>query len=58
MSPRRISRPVRVADKIIGGAAPILVQSMTNTDTEDARATAELLSALARAGIGDPFAFP
>ena len=38
---RRISRPVRVADKVIGGDAPILVQSMTNTDTEDAHATAE-----------------
>jgi (E)-4-hydroxy-3-methylbut-2-enyl-diphosphate synthase len=50
MSPRRISRPVRVADKTIGGDAPILVQSMTNTDTEDAKATAEQVAALARAG--------
>jgi (E)-4-hydroxy-3-methylbut-2-enyl-diphosphate synthase len=50
MSPRRISRPVRVADKLIGGTAPILVQSMTNTDTEDARSTAEQVAALARAG--------
>src|SRR3954464_15864658 len=50
MNTRRISRPVRVADKIIGGDAPILVQSMTNTDTEDARATAEQVGALARAG--------
>src|SRR3954462_8348034 len=50
MTPRRISRPVRVADKIIGGSAPILVQSMTNTDTEDAVATATQVAALARAG--------
>ncbi len=50
MIPRRISRPVRVADKTIGGAAPILVQSMTNTDTEDAAATAGQVAALARAG--------
>ena len=50
MSSRRISRPVRVADKIIGGDAPILVQSMTNNDTEDARATAEQVASLARAG--------
>ncbi len=50
MSPRRISRPVRVADKIIGGEAPILVQSMTNTDTEDAQSTAIQVAALARAG--------
>src|SRR5688500_1774743 len=47
---RRKSRPVRVADKVIGGDAPILVQSMTNTDTEDARATADQVAALARAG--------
>ncbi len=50
MSPRRSSRPVRVADKSIGGDAPILVQSMTNTDTEDAAATAQQVAALARAG--------
>jgi (E)-4-hydroxy-3-methylbut-2-enyl-diphosphate synthase len=49
-SSRRISRPVRVADKTIGGDAPILVQSMTNTDTEDARSTADQVAALARAG--------
>jgi (E)-4-hydroxy-3-methylbut-2-enyl-diphosphate synthase len=47
---RRRSRPVRVADKVIGGAAPVLVQSMTNTDTEDAKSTAEQVAALARAG--------
>ncbi len=50
MTERRISRPVRVADKTIGGSAPILVQSMTNTDTEDAAATASQVAALARAG--------
>jgi len=41
---------VRVADKTIGGDAPILVQSMTNTDTEDAASTATQVAALARAG--------
>ena len=46
MSPRRPSRPVRVADKVIGGSAPILVQSMTNTDTEDAQSTARQVAAL------------
>jgi len=50
MIARRRSRPVAVADRVIGGDAPILVQSMTNTDTEDARATAEQVAALARAG--------
>jgi (E)-4-hydroxy-3-methylbut-2-enyl-diphosphate synthase len=49
-TPRRASRAVRVADQLIGGGAPILVQSMTNTDTEDAKATAEQVAALARAG--------
>src|SRR3954471_23531381 len=47
---RRRSRAVRVADKFIGGDHPILVQSMTNTDTEDARSTADQVAALARAG--------
>jgi (E)-4-hydroxy-3-methylbut-2-enyl-diphosphate synthase len=50
MQTRRHSRPVKGADKVIGGAAPILVQSMTNTDTEDAKSTAEQVAALARAG--------
>ena len=50
MTTRRASRPVRVADKTIGGDAPILVQSMTNTDTEDAASTAAQVAALARAG--------
>src|SRR6476619_7918608 len=50
MHTRRISRPVRVADKTIGGDAPILMQSMTNTDTEDAKSTADQVAALARAG--------
>ena len=50
MTLRRSSRAVRVADKVIGGGAPILVQSMTNTDTEDARSTADQVAQLARAG--------
>jgi (E)-4-hydroxy-3-methylbut-2-enyl-diphosphate synthase len=47
---RRRSIPVQVARVTIGGDAPIVVQSMTNTDTEDARSTAEQVAALARAG--------
>ena len=34
----------------VGGSAPVVVQSMTNTDTADARGTAEQVAALARAG--------
>ena len=48
--PRRLSRQVRLAGKLVGGGAPILVQSMTNTDTEDAGSTAAQVAALARAG--------
>ena len=47
---RRASRQVRVGGIAIGGGAPIVVQSMTNTDTADARATAEQVFALWRAG--------
>ncbi|HYN13961.1 MAG TPA: flavodoxin-dependent (E)-4-hydroxy-3-methylbut-2-enyl-diphosphate synthase [Burkholderiales bacterium] len=49
-SGRRRSRPVRVGGVVIGGGAPIVVQSMTNTDTADAAATAAQVEALARAG--------
>jgi (E)-4-hydroxy-3-methylbut-2-enyl-diphosphate synthase len=47
---RRFSREVRVGSVLIGGEAPIVVQSMTNTDTEDVHATARQVEALARAG--------
>jgi (E)-4-hydroxy-3-methylbut-2-enyl-diphosphate synthase len=45
-----MTRAVRVGDVLIGGGAPIVVQSMTNTDTEDVHATARQVEALARAG--------
>jgi (E)-4-hydroxy-3-methylbut-2-enyl-diphosphate synthase len=47
---RHVSVPVDVGGVIVGGAAPIVVQSMTNTDTADAEATARQVAALARAG--------
>jgi (E)-4-hydroxy-3-methylbut-2-enyl-diphosphate synthase len=47
---RRISRQVAVGGVRIGGGAPVVVQSMTNTDTEDAAGTARQVEALARAG--------
>lgn len=49
-SPRRNSRPVRVGGVMIGGDAPISVQSMTNTDTRDQVATVAQIQALAAAG--------
>ncbi len=42
--------PVEVGGVTIGGEAPIVVQSMTNTDTADVEATASQIVALARAG--------
>ncbi len=47
---RRLSRQVAVGDVRMGGGAPIVVQSMTNTDTADAEATARQVEALAGAG--------
>ena len=42
--------PVRVGKVKVGGGAPIVVQSMTNTDTADVNATAAQVAALARTG--------
>jgi (E)-4-hydroxy-3-methylbut-2-enyl-diphosphate synthase len=47
---RRKSVDVRVGPVTIGGGAPIVVQSMTNTDTANAMATAMQVAELARAG--------
>src|SRR5450631_3938911 len=49
-SARRGTHAVRVADVAIGGGAPIVVQSMTNTDTEDVARTVAQVKALADAG--------
>jgi len=47
---RRNSVQVRIGEVPVGGGAPIVVQSMTNTDTADIAATAAQVQALARAG--------
>jgi (E)-4-hydroxy-3-methylbut-2-enyl-diphosphate synthase len=47
---RRTSIPVRVGDIVVGGDAPIVVQSMTNTDTADVTSTVEQVARLAEAG--------
>jgi len=39
MNVRRISKPIQIGSVTIGGGAPIVVQSMTKTDTRDVRAT-------------------
>jgi (E)-4-hydroxy-3-methylbut-2-enyl-diphosphate synthase len=41
---------VRVGKVMVGGGAPVVVQSMTNTDTEDPASTARQIAELARAG--------
>ncbi|MDH4095588.1 MAG: flavodoxin-dependent (E)-4-hydroxy-3-methylbut-2-enyl-diphosphate synthase [Betaproteobacteria bacterium] len=50
MTERRMSRRVMVGPVAIGGGAPVVVQSMTNTDTADAAATAQQVAELWRAG--------
>src|SRR6187455_998861 len=49
-SPRHKSVAVRVGGVTVGGGAPIVVQSMTNTDTADIEGTARQVAALAAAG--------
>ncbi len=48
--PRRASVAVDVGGVKVGGGAPVVVQSMTNTDTADIAATVAQVAALARAG--------
>ena len=47
---RRSSVQVTIGTVCVGGATPIVVQSMTNTDTADAEGTAQQVKSLARAG--------
>src|SRR5689334_14351791 len=48
--PRRASVGVMIGDVRVGSGAPIVVQSMTNTDTADVAGTAQQVAELARAG--------
>jgi len=48
--PRHKTVPVNVGAVTVGGGAPVVVQSMTNTDTADVESTAQQVAALARAG--------
>ena len=48
--PRRPSVPVRIGRVTVGGGAPVVVQSMTNTDTADVDGTAAQVRSLALAG--------
>jgi (E)-4-hydroxy-3-methylbut-2-enyl-diphosphate synthase len=48
--PRRLTRSVRIGDVDVGGGHPVVVQSMTNTDTADVASTAKQVAELWRAG--------
>ncbi|MBN8984877.1 MAG: flavodoxin-dependent (E)-4-hydroxy-3-methylbut-2-enyl-diphosphate synthase, partial [Rhizobiales bacterium] len=48
--PRHKTTQVKVGHVAVGGGAPIVVQSMTNTDTADVAGTVEQVAALAGAG--------
>jgi (E)-4-hydroxy-3-methylbut-2-enyl-diphosphate synthase len=47
---RRVTPTVNVGGVLVGSTHPVVVQSMTNTDTEDIRSTARQIAELARAG--------
>src|SRR6478672_118618 len=49
-APRRATRQVRIGGVAVGGQAPIVVQSMTNTDTADVAGTTKQIAELWRAG--------
>ncbi len=50
MQPREKTRTIRIGDRVIGGGNPILIQSMTNTKTEDAESTIRQILELEKAG--------
>jgi (E)-4-hydroxy-3-methylbut-2-enyl-diphosphate synthase len=50
MKPRRKSKPIQIGDVTVGGDAPIVVQSMTKTDTRNIRATINQIKELEECG--------
>lgn len=47
---KRMTKEVHIGNRVIGGANPILIQSMTNTKTEDVKATVAQIQKLTKAG--------
>lgn len=47
---RKMTKEVRIGDRVIGGGNPVLIQSMTNTKTEDVAATVAQIRKLTAAG--------
>jgi (E)-4-hydroxy-3-methylbut-2-enyl-diphosphate synthase len=50
VAPRRASRQIKVGDVLVGGGAPVSVQSMTTTKTADVNATLQQIAELTAAG--------
>ena len=48
---REKTKIIKIGDRYIGGGNPILIQSMTNTKTEDVEATVAQILALEKAGF-------
>ena len=47
---RNKTKVIRIGDRVIGGGNPILIQSMTNTKTEDVVGTVSQIAKLTKAG--------
>lgn len=47
---RKMTKEIKIGDRVIGGGHPILIQSMTNTKTEDVEATVAQIRQLTKAG--------
>ena len=50
MTQRKQTKTVQIGNRVIGGGNPVLIQSMTNTRTEDIKATVSQINRLAAAG--------
>ncbi|GAH95079.1 unnamed protein product, partial [marine sediment metagenome] len=50
MNPRRASKPIQIGNVTVGGSAPIVVQSMTKTDTHDVMSTINQIKELEDCG--------
>ncbi len=50
MNPRRVCKPVQIGNVTVGGGAPIVVQSMTKTDTRDVKSTINQINELEDCG--------
>ncbi|MBI4303097.1 MAG: flavodoxin-dependent (E)-4-hydroxy-3-methylbut-2-enyl-diphosphate synthase, partial [Chloroflexi bacterium] len=47
---RRISKPIKIGNVTVGGGAPVVVQSMTSTDTRDVMSTIQQIKELEECG--------